>query len=244
MKQLRFYPFIRDYFLKHPVLFYAFILPVYLPVRSLGEDFPVYHFLINSDYERIFYFLYVLFQSAIAGVVLSLILRILLKRKIVAESHLLSHMRVMGLLFVLLFTLTTYWILMPVSVTGLYLASGAHYVCSAFLANLVILEAKHYRLPLSAKNNDIAKAIGSGVFGLNVDILGILAYGVMSLFVDYVGVQYYIRFCVGLEVAFFFYLFIVRRYWNDVLLLIATQARFITVFMAHLRLCRYRKAIK
>lgn len=216
--------FSKRYFFKHPATQYLFILPAYLPIRSLDEQFPIYKELITNDFSRLYYFLFVLFQSAIAGILLSIMLKLMIKYKCINTENVLAHMRAYSLLIVVCFTWSTYILIYPVTPEQLYLMSGVHYFCISYLGNLIILETKHYNESRLKKTSSLNKALNSAAFGVNVDIMGMLSYFIIGFFISSHDIKYYGFFCCFMLVLFLLQLIFVRRYWQPVYRLFTSKS--------------------
>lgn len=197
-------------FFTHPMILYFFILPVYLPIRMLSEDVSRYHHIMPSAFMRVDYFIYVFAQVAISGLLLALGSRWV--NRIVSKSDVtfISVQRSVGMLVSVAFIFSTYCLLSPVSYNEMFFASGLHYFCIAFFANLVILETKHYVLPVRSEN--LARLINNTVFGINLNLLGMVSFIIMNAFMIFASIPVYAHFCVLLECAFFAYLLLIRRY--------------------------------
>ena len=84
--------YVNRFVLQHPVMYYFFILPAYLPVRTLGESFPIYHIIMHDSYVRIDFFLYIMFQAGAAGVFISLSLMFINKKYYYDNGHILNFL--------------------------------------------------------------------------------------------------------------------------------------------------------
>lgn len=217
-------------FFTHPMILYFFILPVYLPVRMLSEDITRYHHIMPSAFIRIDYFIYVFAQIAISGLLLALGSKWLHRIKPGFDSDFLSSQRGLAIFVSVMFIFSTYLLLSPKSYGWMFFASGVHYFCIAFFANLVILETKHFALPID--QGAPVRLINNTVFGINLNILGMISFLIMNVFLIVANIKAYAIFCVVLECVFLAYLFFVRQYGACLISLVRGNAYFLRMSLA------------
>lgn len=190
-------------------IIYFFILPVYLPLRTLGIELSSYEHL-STPTDLILYFLQIMLLIGCNSILLSLCHGWLAKRYLIKERLIIHWYRTIAVIFSVFFAASSYFILTPNSLLSLYFWSGAHYFIISFFQILIRSEIHHNR-------SGITKAGANNYFGLVLNLSAVIALSVFSYFYATHNLKYYGTYCFLLELGFCIYLLFGRRYYVSIL---------------------------
>lgn len=188
-------------------LIYFFILPVYIPIRALGIELQSYEKIIINPLDLILYFSQITLLLACNSILLSILFEFISKQLFNNESLILPWYRVIATVYAAFFIATSYVVLNPQNMFQLYGWSGAHYFIICFFQLLIRSEINN------SKKNNIPTTQINNYFGIVLNISGVISLTIFSLFYSNNYLEYYSKYCIGLEVLFFNYLVFIRKYY-------------------------------
>ncbi|RUR19920.1 hypothetical protein ELY21_02355 [Legionella sp. km535] len=188
-------------------LIYIFILPVYIPIRALGIELHSYEKVLISSLDLILYFTQITMLLACNSILLSMIFEFLNKKLFDNEFLILSWYRVIAVVYACIFIATSYFVLSPQSICQLYGWSGAHYFIISFFQLLIRSEINH------SKSNNLPVVQANNYFGLVLNISGVISLAIFSWIYSSGYAEYYSTYCICLELFFFIYLLVIRKYY-------------------------------
>jgi hypothetical protein len=198
---------------------------VYFPIRALGFELGAYAQILQNDSGLILFFTQITILIAFISVLVSFFVTYLSRFLRVPEyvSLVLWH-RFIALVCSVAFIFTSQRVLNPTSQIQLYFWSGAHYFIISFFQVLIRSELSMYKT-----NPKITIGQANNYFGVSLNLFGMLSIFVFSFFYERGKIVQYTQYALFLEVAFVCYLLIVRRYWQD-LFIVISQLGLLRVF--------------
>lgn len=213
---------VKRYTYQHPAFLYVFILPVFTIVRMLGEDVSNRQQLLPTTFSRFEYYLSIFFLIGIANFILPFLLRRIAKILYGKVTFTLQMSRFFAVIVSILFIATSYSLFFSTTPLSLYVFSGAHFFCIAYLSNLILLEMKDYNLQFTDKTVPFYRATNSAISSIMLNSIAFFAIGFFNLIQTFKIDNWYGICCVVLEVLFFIFLFFIKGYRNDFTALLRT----------------------
>ena len=191
--------------LTHPSFMYFFILPVYVPLRSLSDLLLIYKADFPNELDRLLYFADMVLIMSIVSAILFIFMRVSNKffgeHKDSQESlysfQIISLCSTFGLIITSSIMLNTRHLLL------LYLIMPVHFMLIKYIANYVIIAGKRYKTSLS-EDKVMNSKISNNIIKININMLAILATAMFVFLASNQNVL--LGFVVAIEIVGFLYI--------------------------------------
>ncbi|MCF6776884.1 hypothetical protein L3V83_09925 [Thiotrichales bacterium 19X7-9] len=156
--------------LRHPSMMYFFILPIYVPIRTLAEYISQYKEAFPDVASRFYFFVSSVVIGAFVSITIYFVISAIIKVCKLKQSD--DVIAKIGLLCPLLLLLTTYLLLNEhISIMVKYTIMGAHFFLIRYLTNYVVLATKHFKMK---HISDDQMTMANNIIHLNINFLGII----------------------------------------------------------------------
>ncbi|MCF6765297.1 hypothetical protein L3V82_05895 [Thiotrichales bacterium 19S3-7] len=164
--------------LRHPSMIYFFVLPIYVPIRTLAEYIIQYKEAFPDATSRFYFFVSSVVIGAFVSIIIYFVINHIIKAARIKKND--AVIAKIGILCPLILLATTYLLLNDqISIQIKYIVMGAHFFLIRYLTNYVILATKYFKMEHIP---DDKKAMANNIIHLNVNFLGIIINFAFILF--------------------------------------------------------------
>ncbi|MCF6806902.1 hypothetical protein L3V79_00655 [Thiotrichales bacterium 19S9-12] len=164
--------------LRHPSIMYFFILPIYVPIRTLAEYINQYQAVFQNTASRFSFFISSVLIGAFVSIIIYFVISSIVNsyRKDKSDQAITS----IGFLCPILLLITTYLLLNDhIQIEVKYGVMGVHFFLIRYLTNYVVLKTKTFKMKQIA---DDQMSMANNIIHLNINFLGIITNALFVVF--------------------------------------------------------------